>query len=48
MLADILSKRKTEIDSLNGAVVKIAEKLKVPVPVNKSLYKIVKKLEKFN
>ncbi|MFA5779175.1 MAG: 2-dehydropantoate 2-reductase [Elusimicrobiota bacterium] len=44
MLADILSERKTEIDSLNGAVVKIAEKLKVPVPVNKSLYRIVKKL----
>ncbi|MBI5574631.1 MAG: 2-dehydropantoate 2-reductase [Elusimicrobia bacterium] len=45
MLADILSKRKTEIDSLNGAVVKIAEKLKVPVPVNKSLYRIVKKYD---
>ncbi|HAX61270.1 MAG TPA: hypothetical protein DCX95_01745 [Elusimicrobia bacterium] len=48
MLADILSKRKTEIDSLNGAVVKIAEKLKVPVPVNKSLYGIIRKLEKSN
>ena len=48
MLADILSKRKTEIDSLNGAVIKIAEKLKVPVPVNKSLYEIVKKSEKSN
>mgnify|MGYP001582371615 FL=1 len=48
MLADILSKRKTEIDSLNGAVVKIAEKLKVPAPVNKNLYRIVKKLEKSN
>ncbi|PKM93022.1 MAG: hypothetical protein CVU80_00285 [Elusimicrobia bacterium HGW-Elusimicrobia-4] len=48
MLADILSKRKTEIDSLNGAVVKIAEKLKAPVPVNKSLYGIIRKLEKSN
>ncbi|PIU83945.1 MAG: hypothetical protein COS68_01340 [Elusimicrobia bacterium CG06_land_8_20_14_3_00_38_11] len=48
MLADILAKRKTEIDSLNGAVVKIAEKLKVPVPVNKSLYGIIRKLEKSN
>lgn len=48
MLADISAERKTEIDSLNGAVVKIAEKLKVPTPVNKSLYRIVKKLEKPN
>ncbi len=48
MLADILSKRKTEIDSLNGAAVKIAEKLKISVPVNKVLYKIVKKVEKSN
>ena len=45
MLANILAKRKTEIDSLNGAVVKLAEKLKVPVPVNKSLCRIVKKYD---
>lgn len=46
MLADILAGRKTEIDFINGAVIKIADKLKVPVPVNKMLYKTVKKLEK--
>lgn len=45
MLADISAERKTEIDSINGAVVNIAEKLKVPVPVNKSLYRIVKKYD---
>ncbi|MFH1540966.1 MAG: 2-dehydropantoate 2-reductase [Elusimicrobiota bacterium] len=45
MLADILSKKKTEIDFLNGTVVNIAKKLKIPVPVNKSLFEIIKKYD---
>jgi len=43
MLADIKAGRKTEIDSLNGAVVKKAEEFGIKVPVNKALYSIVKK-----
>ncbi|MEW6557563.1 MAG: 2-dehydropantoate 2-reductase [Elusimicrobiota bacterium] len=48
MLADVRANKKTEIEFINGAVIKIAEKLKIPVPVNKSLYSLVKKLEKTN
>ncbi|MDD5686255.1 MAG: 2-dehydropantoate 2-reductase [Elusimicrobia bacterium] len=46
MLADVVASHKTEIDYLNGAVVDIANKIKVEVPVNKALLKMVKKLEK--
>ncbi|MBN1383951.1 MAG: 2-dehydropantoate 2-reductase [Elusimicrobia bacterium] len=46
MLADVSSGRKTEIDFMNGAIIKTAKKLKIPVPVNEILYKLVKKLER--
>ncbi len=47
-LQDILAKKKTEIDALNGAVIKLAEKNKVHVPYNLSVYNIVKFIEAKN
>lgn len=46
MLQDILKRRKTEIDFLNGKIVELAEKHKIDVPVNKTLVNIIKFLEK--
>ena len=46
MLQDIENKRKTEIDMINGALVKEAEALKMDVPVNEMLTKLIKFLEK--
>ncbi len=43
MLADILAGRRTEIEFINGAVVKKAESLGLRSPVNKALCGIVKK-----
>jgi len=44
-LQDITSKKKTEIDALNGAVIKIAERYKTNVPYNLVVYNIVKFIE---
>jgi 2-dehydropantoate 2-reductase len=45
-LQDIRNKRKTEIDFLNGIVVKEGEKLKINVPVNLIFYNLIKFKEK--
>lgn len=45
MLQDALKKRKTEIDYINGAIVKEAEQLKIDVPVNRVLTNLVKTIE---
>ena len=47
-LQDILANKKTEIDALNGAVIKLAEKHKVNVPYNTAVYNIVKFIEAKN
>jgi 2-dehydropantoate 2-reductase len=44
-LQDILARKKTEIDALNGAVIKLAEKHKVNAPYNSAVYNIVKFIE---
>jgi len=44
-LQDIAAKKKTEIDALNGAVIKLAERYKTPVPRNLVVYNIVKFIE---
>ena len=44
-LQDITSKKKTEIDALNGAVIKLAQEYKTPVPYNLVVYNIVKFIE---
>jgi 2-dehydropantoate 2-reductase len=42
---DMARGKRTEIDSLNGHVARLGEELKVPVPVNHTLYTLVKLYE---
>ena len=45
MLQDILKQRKTEIDYINGAIVRQAKSLGIPVPTNVILANLVKSME---
>jgi 2-dehydropantoate 2-reductase len=45
MLQDVLAKRQTEVDFMNGAIVKWGEKTGVPTPLNKAMWALVKGLE---
>lgn len=45
MHQDILNRRRTEIDAINGAVVAAGRKLGIPTPVNAELVRQVKELE---
>ena len=45
MLQDIRAKRPTEIDFMNGAIADLGEKLGVPVPLNRTMWALVKGLE---
>ena len=42
---DVDHKRQTEIDAINGAVVRLAEDKNIPVPVNRTLTALVKTLQ---
>lgn len=42
---DIARGRRTEIDSLNGGVVRLGDEVGIPTPVNRTLYVLVKLLE---
>ncbi len=44
-LQDIAAKKPTEIDALNGAVIRLAETFAIPVPCNSVVYNIVKFIE---
>ncbi len=44
-LQDILANKKTEIDALNGAVIKLADEHQIDVPYNLAVYNIVKFIE---
>lgn len=44
-LQDILARKKTEIDALNGAVIKLAKEYQIDVPYNLMVYNIIKFLE---
>lgn len=46
MLQDVLNKRRTEIDFINGAIVRQAKALNIPTPVNEVLTNLVKTIEK--
>ena len=48
MLQDLMSGRRTEIDSLCGRISEEAEASGVPVPVNSALYALVKAIETSN
>jgi len=45
MLQDILAKRQTEVDFMNGAIADLGEKMGVPTPLNRALWQLVKGLE---
>ena len=45
MLQDVLSKRQTEVDFMNGAIVEWGKKTGVPTPLNKALWELIKGLE---
>lgn len=45
MLQDVLVKRQTEVDFMNGAIVKWGEQTGVPTPLNKALWELIKGLE---
>ncbi len=45
MLQDLLAGRRTEVDSINGAVVRQAAQLDMAVPVTETLWRLVKLIE---
>ncbi|HET7185761.1 MAG TPA: ketopantoate reductase family protein [Terriglobales bacterium] len=45
MLQDILARRQTEVDFMNGAIVKWGEKTGVPTPLNRAVWQLIKGLE---
>ena len=45
MLQDVLAKRQTEVDFMNGAIVRWGEQAGVPTPLNRALWQLVKGLE---
>jgi 2-dehydropantoate 2-reductase len=47
-LQDLTAKKTTEIDALNGAVIKLAGKFHIPVPCNSIVYNIIKFIEAQN
>jgi len=44
-LQDIMAKKTTEIDALNGAVIRLAERYKAKVPYNLVIYNLIKFIE---
>jgi 2-dehydropantoate 2-reductase len=46
MLQDVLAKRQTEVDFMNGAIVQLGEKVGIPVPLNKAMWQLIKGLER--
>jgi 2-dehydropantoate 2-reductase len=45
MLQDLAAGKRTEIDALNGAVLKLAKKYKVATPYNQAVYELLKFME---
>jgi 2-dehydropantoate 2-reductase len=45
MLQDVEARRPTEVDFMNGAIVRMGEQTGVPTPLNRALWALVKGLE---
>ena len=45
MLQDVLARRQTEVDFMNGAIVKAGEQTGLPTPLNKAMWELIKGLE---
>lgn len=48
MLQDVLRQTETEIEQINGAIVRLGERYGVATPVNSLLYRMVKALDEMN
>jgi 2-dehydropantoate 2-reductase len=46
MLQDVMAKRQTEVDFMNGAIVQWGDKVGVSTPLNKALWELIKGLER--
>jgi 2-dehydropantoate 2-reductase len=46
MLGDVLARRRTEIDTINGAAINYADRHGLPAPLNRAMFALVKGLEK--
>ena len=44
--ADVLAQRETEVDFINGAIVREGERLGIDTPVNRTITNLVKVIEK--
>jgi 2-dehydropantoate 2-reductase len=45
MFQDVVARRQTEVDFMNGAIVKWGEEAGVPTPLNKAMWQLIKGLE---
>ncbi|MDD1752184.1 MAG: 2-dehydropantoate 2-reductase [Methanotrichaceae archaeon] len=45
MLQDVSNRRRTEIESINGYVIRLANEHAIPVPVNKTLFALLRVME---
>jgi 2-dehydropantoate 2-reductase len=45
MLSDTINRKRTEIESINGYVIRAAKKHNISVPVNEALYALIKTIE---
>ena len=45
MLQDVMAQRETEVDFMNGAIVKWGEETGTPTPLNKAVWELIKGLE---
>jgi 2-dehydropantoate 2-reductase len=45
MLQDVLARRQTEVDFMNGAIVRWGDQVGVPTPLNRALWELIKGLE---
>jgi 2-dehydropantoate 2-reductase len=45
MLQDVSAKRETEVDFMNGAIVRWGEQAGVPTPLNRAMWELIKALE---
>jgi 2-dehydropantoate 2-reductase len=46
MLQDVLAQRETEVDFINGAIVREGERLGIDTPVNRTITNLVRTIEK--
>jgi 2-dehydropantoate 2-reductase len=45
MLQDVEAKRKTEVEMFAGKVIKLGKKYSIPMPINQTLYRLIKVIE---